>query len=98
MRSYPWLADEGWPYPDAELEVVDPAGDLDDDLLSVMTDAHLMDDLDPLERQVIGSRFGLRGAPVRTMKELRHDLGLPREDLRTAMGSGLAKIRAHLTA
>ena len=98
MRSFPWLADEGWPYPDAELEVVDPAGDLDDDLLSVMTDAHLFDDLDPLERRVIGARFGLGGTPVRTMKELRTDLGLPREDLRGAMGSGLAKLRAHLTA
>jgi hypothetical protein len=32
------------------------------------------------------------------MKELRADLGLPREDLRHAMGSGLAKLRAHLTA
>ena len=98
MRSFPWLADEGWPYPDAELEVVDPAGDLDDDLLSVMTDTHLLDDLDPLERQVIGARFGLRGTPLRSMKELRADLGLPREDLRHAMGSGLAKLRAHLTA
>ena len=98
MRSFPWLADDGWPYSDADLEVIDPAGDIDDDMISLMADVHLMDDLSPLERQVIAARFGLRGAPMRSMKELRADLHMPREDLRDAMGSGLAKLRAHMTA
>ena len=96
MRSFPWLADEGWPYTDADLEVVDLTAEVDDDLLSLRTDTHLFDDLDPLERRLIDARFGLEGAAVRSMKELHRELGLPREDLRVALGSGLAKLRAHL--
>jgi DNA-directed RNA polymerase sigma subunit (sigma70/sigma32) len=57
---------------------------------------HLFDDLDPLERRVIDSRFGLEGQPVRSMKQLHADLGVPRADLRQALGSGLAKLRNHL--
>ena len=51
---------------------------------------------EPLERQVISSRFGLEGMPVRSMKELLADTGLPREDLRQALGSGLEKLRTQL--
>ena len=58
---------------------------------------HLFDDLDPLERMVITSRFGLDGAVPRTMKELHNDLGVPRADLRDALGSGLAKLRTQLS-
>ena len=96
MRSYPWHADEGWPYSDADLEVIDQGATTDDDLLSVKNDRHLFDDLDPLERQVVGARFGLSGQRVRTMKELQHETGIPRADLKLALGSGLAKLRTHL--
>ena len=42
------------------------------------------------------ARFGLDGRPVVSMKQLQHELGLPRAELRTALGDGLAKVRAHL--
>jgi DNA-directed RNA polymerase sigma subunit (sigma70/sigma32) len=95
--TFLWPADDGWPYPDAEGELVDPESGPDDDLLSLRaTPPHLFDDLEPLEREVISARFGLDGAPVRSMKELHAELGVPREQLRLALGSGLAKLRAQL--
>jgi RNA polymerase nonessential primary-like sigma factor len=93
-----WAAEDGWPYPDALGDIVDIECDPDDDLLSITTDAHLLDSLSPIEREVVAARFGLRGHEVRTMKQLRGDLGLPRADLRVALGSGLAKLRTHLSA
>lgn len=97
MPSYLWPNDDGWPYPDQEKELVDLASELDEDsLLLKAPPPHLFDSLDPIERQVIMSRFGLNGAPVRTMKQLHADLGLPRADLRNALGSGLGKLRARL--
>ena len=96
MTAY-WPTEDGWPYPDTAGEIVDLDGESDDDLLSLQIPLpHLMEDLDPLERQVIGSRFGLNGEPVRTMKELQLDTGRCRADLRSALGSGLAKLRSHL--
>jgi hypothetical protein len=47
---------------------------------------------------VVRSRFGLGGCPERTMRELVLDTGLPRDDLRNALGTGLAKLRAQLRA
>ena len=52
--------------------------------------------LDPLEREVVDARFGLEGHPIRSMKQLRTDLGVDRADLRSALGSGLAKLRTTL--
>jgi DNA-directed RNA polymerase sigma subunit (sigma70/sigma32) len=99
MSSYLWPSEDGWPYPDAEAETPDPAAAVDDDaLLLRMTPAHLFDTLEPLERQVITAHYGLDGAPPRSMKELHHDLGLSRADLREALGGGLAKLRATLGA
>jgi DNA-directed RNA polymerase sigma subunit (sigma70/sigma32) len=97
MSSY-WPTEDGWPYADSEREWADAeAAELDDDLISLKAPPpHLFDDLDPLERQVIASRFGLEGRPVRSMKQLHLDLGVPRADLREALGSGLAKLRSHL--
>ncbi|MGH9150602.1 MAG: sigma factor-like helix-turn-helix DNA-binding protein [Acidimicrobiales bacterium] len=96
MRTFLWPADDGWPYPDSGPETADPDGETDDDLLSLRTASpHLLDDLDTLERQVISARFGLDGAPLRSMKELHAELGLPRQDIRVALGSGLAKLRSH---
>ena len=96
MSSY-WPTEDGWPYPDVDREEEDHGADLDEDLVSLRAGPpHLFDDLDPLERQVIESRFGLGGAPVRSMKQLQADTGIPRADLREALGSGLGKLRSHL--
>jgi len=96
MTSF-WPTEDGWPYPDTDRELVDLEGEADDDLLSLRAPPpHLLDDLDPLERQVVSARFGLAGTPVRSMKQLHHDTGRPRADLRLALGSGLAKLRSHL--
>jgi RNA polymerase nonessential primary-like sigma factor len=98
MGTFLWPADDGWPYPDALGDLVDITSDPDDELLSIKNDAHLLDSLDPLEREVVSARFGLRGHEVRTMKQLHADLGLSRDDLKLALGSGLAKLRTRLTA
>jgi DNA-directed RNA polymerase sigma subunit (sigma70/sigma32) len=96
MPSFVWPAEDGWPYPDSGPETADPAAESDDDLMSLQIPMHLFDDLAPLEREVIEARFGLAGAKVRSMNELHLDLGVPRADLRDALGSGLAKLRTHL--
>lgn len=91
-----WAADDGWPYPDARGDLVDVGGEVDDDLLSVRTDAHLLDALDGVEREVVTAQFGLGGHQLRSMQQLCGDLGLPRREVEGALGSGLAKIRSHL--
>ena len=92
-----WATEDGWPYPDALQDWVDLDSETDDELLNLrIPPPHLYDALDPLERQVINARFGLQGMPVRSMKELLADTGLPREDLRQALGSGLEKLRTQL--
>ena len=92
-----WITEEGWPYPDALDDWVDLESEADDDLLNLrIPSPHLYDGLDPLEREVIAARFGLGGVPVRTMKQLLLDTGLPRADLKQALGSGLAKLRTQL--
>ena len=98
MARFLWPTDEGWPYPDAdEDETIDLTADPDDDMVSVIAlAAHLYDGLTPLEREVIDARFGLEGHEVRSMKQLHHELGVPRSELRVALGSGLDKLRAHL--
>ena len=95
-----WPSDEGWPYPDADAEMdameepADLYADPDDDLVSLhAATPHLFDDLDPLERQVVAARYGLDGLPPRSMRDLQHELGLPRPELRTALGGGLLKLR-----
>ena len=95
MSSY-WPTEDGWPYHDEAREEIDLGAVVDDDVLSLRVERHLLDDLDPLERQVIQNHYGLGGGTPRTMKELRSDLGVPRADLRSALGSGLAKLRTHL--
>lgn len=98
MSSF-WATDDGWPYADPEgAELVLEGGEADDDLLSLATCTHLYDGLDATEREVLTSRFGLGGEEVRTMKELQRSTGLERAQLRSALGSGLAKIRHNLEA
>lgn len=92
-----WPAEDGWPYPDALGDLIDITGEADDDLLSITADAHLLDSLDALEREVVSARFGLRGHELRSMKQLHADLGVPRQDIKLALGSGLAKLRTHLS-
>ena len=99
MTSFLWPAEDGWPYPDTAAELIDLDSESDDDLLSLrIPPPHLFDELDPLERRVITSHYGLEGQRARTMKQLHAELGLSRSDLRHALGSGLAKLRTHLQA
>jgi DNA-directed RNA polymerase sigma subunit (sigma70/sigma32) len=96
MTAY-WPTDDGWPYQDSGPEPADLDSEIDDDLLNVRVPAaHLLDHLDPIERQVIAAHYGLNGPP-RTMSQLHSELGLPPADLSMALGSGLAKLRARLS-
>ncbi|HEX2043655.1 MAG TPA: sigma factor-like helix-turn-helix DNA-binding protein [Acidimicrobiales bacterium] len=96
--TYLWPNEDGWPYPDGvNRETVDLDQSVDDDALVLRAaPPHLFDDLDPLERRVVRAHYGLDGSPPRSMKELRADLGLPRTEVREALASGLAKLRARL--
>jgi len=99
MSTFAWPSDDGWPYPDTPPDSIDLDSEVDEDLLNLTAaNAHLLDDLDPLEREVVTARFGLSGQPERTMRELVAETGLSRGDLRDALGSGLAKLRIHLKA
>jgi len=97
-----WPSEDSWPYADDdaeadEIDVADHDADVDDDLVALhVTGSHLLDGLDPLQRRVVAARFGLDGHPARTMRELQAELGLPRDDIRHALGDGLAKVRSHL--
>ena len=98
-----WPSDDGWPYPDASPDereaddVEDVGAYVDDDLIALhVAGAHVFDGLAPIERSVVAGRFGLDGAGPRTMRQLQQELGLPRAELRIALGDGLAKVRSHL--
>ena len=96
MRSYLWPED-GWPYPDSKAELPDLDSNIDEDAMVLRgMGPKLFEFLDPLERQVITAHYGLDGSPPRTMKELHHDMDLPRTELREALAAGLAKLRASL--
>ena len=96
MRSYLWPED-GWPYPDSNAELPDLDSNVDEDAVVLRgLGPRLFEFLDPLERQVITAHYGLDGSPPRTMKELHHEMGLPRTELREALAGGLAKLRATL--
>jgi DNA-directed RNA polymerase sigma subunit (sigma70/sigma32) len=96
MRSFDWPTEDGWPYPDPERELVDPDGGVDDEALVLSTTPLRLDLLDPLEAQVITAHYGLGGVPARSMKQLHHELDIPRADLRDALAGGLAKLRSSL--
>jgi DNA-directed RNA polymerase sigma subunit (sigma70/sigma32) len=99
MTSFLWPAEDGWPYPDTAPEAIDLDAESDDDLLSLkVPPPHLYDELDPIERRVIRSHYGLDGGPAMSMKQLHYELGMSRADLRDVLGSGLAKLRTHLQA
>ncbi len=105
MTSFLWPGDPGWPAPEADSvlgtdavgdDMVDPGAEIDLDAVCLRADRHLLDDLSPLERSVVRARFGLHGAPERSMKQLHIDLGLTRHQVRDLLESGLAKLRSHL--
>lgn len=97
MTSYQWPSEDGWPYPDVEGEQASVDEAYDEDLLVLRAaPPHLFDQLEPLERQVVTSHYGLDGSPPRTMKELHTDLGLTRAEVRDALAAGLAKLRTQL--
>lgn len=96
MSSF-WPRDDGWPYPDGREDLPDLDSNIDEDAIVLRgAGPHLFDLLDPLERQVITAHYGLDGSPPRTMKELHHEMGLPRTELREALAGGLAKLRVSL--
>ncbi len=99
MSSYIWPNDDGWPYPDSAGELADPDAGADDDVLLLQAaPAHMLDSLEPLERQVLTAHYGLDGSPPRSMKELHADLGLTRAEVRSALANGLAKLRTSFSA
>jgi DNA-directed RNA polymerase sigma subunit (sigma70/sigma32) len=99
MTTFIWPAEDGWPYPDEEGALGDPESDLDEDLLALhCLPAKAMDSLEPLERTVLAARFGMGGSPVRSMKELHVETGHTRAELRSALSSGLAKLRAQMAS
>ena len=98
-----WPSDEGWPYPDsdAELHHLDDVADIDagtdDDLVSLhAATPHLLDDLSPVQRTVVVARYGLDGRRPQSIREIQHELGMSRADLRVAFADGLAKLRARV--
>jgi DNA-directed RNA polymerase sigma subunit (sigma70/sigma32) len=99
MSTFVWPTDDGWPYPDSPSETVDLDGEADDDLLSLTSaSGHLLDHLSTLEREVVAARFGLAGHAERSMRELVAETGVSRSEIREALGSALAKLRAQLRA
>jgi len=96
MRPYLWPED-GWPYPDSKPEQADLDWVVDEDAVVLRgAGKQLFDVLEPLERDVITAHYGLNGVPARSMKQLHHEMGLSRSELRDALGGGLAKLRSSL--
>ena len=100
MRTYLWPGDTGWPTPEEEVaapDVVDLDAELDLDALCLQAPPpHLFDRLSPLERTIVGARFGLDGQAVRSMRDLHVELGLTRHEVRDQLASALAKLRDQL--
>ena len=97
MSSFVWPNDDGWPYPDGDDDQSDPESGFDDDVLAIRaTPPHLMSGLDPLEREVVTAHYGLGGTSARSMKQIHHDTGLSRAELRHALAGGLSKLRHQL--
>ena len=97
MGTFVWPSEDGWPYPDTDLDLVDPSDAFDDDLLSLRTAARrVIGSLDAIERQVITARFGLDGKGTRSFEQIQVATGLPPARALDVMGSGLAKLRRQL--
>lgn len=103
MTQYLWPGDPGWPAPESDTtplaDISDPSGEVDLDAVCLhAARPHLLDGLSPLERTVLRARFGLDGAPVRSIKQLHVELGLSRHEVREALEIGLSKLRDRLVA
>ena len=99
MTTFPWPADDGWPYPDDLAETTDHTADVDDDLVALHAgSAHLLQELDDAERQVVSARYGLDGGAPRSMKQLRNETGMSHAEVRRVLGSGLEKLRLRMRA
>lgn len=97
MATFVWPSEDGWPYPDADLDVMDPAAWVDDDLLFLRTSgSRLIGCLDAIERQVITARFGLDGRGPRSFEQIQATTGLPPARAQDVIGAGLAKLRRRL--
>jgi DNA-directed RNA polymerase sigma subunit (sigma70/sigma32) len=99
MATYLWPGDTGWPSveEDEPFDAVDLDAEIDLDALALHAPPpHLFDSLTPIERRVLAARFGLDGAPVRSMKELHLELDMTRHDVRDALASALRKLRDQL--
>jgi len=98
MTSYLWPSEDGWPYPDVEggEEASNDEAFDEDALVLRAAPPHLFDELEPLERRVVTSHYGLDGSPPRTMKQLHTDLGITHAAVRDALAGGLAKLRLQL--
>ncbi|HLG92958.1 MAG TPA: sigma factor-like helix-turn-helix DNA-binding protein [Acidimicrobiales bacterium] len=98
MSAFVWPSDDGWPYPDEDAGPADPRAQVDDEALCVAgLPDRLLDGLEPLERAVVAARFGVGGRPSRTLRQLSRETGVSRRELRTAMATGLAKLRSRLS-
>jgi DNA-directed RNA polymerase sigma subunit (sigma70/sigma32) len=97
MATLHWRSDEGWPYADSHHELADPVGEPDWDLLSLHARTPTMfDTLEPIEHQVVAARYGLEDREPMSMKQIRRETGLGHDEVRVALGSGLAKLRVAL--
>ena len=97
--SFPvFPSDDGWPYPDLPGGFDDPAAvdDVDLDALELRVDRHCFECLDPVEYDLVISRFGFAG-PAASMKDLAHDHGWSRTHTRDVLGGAIDKLRTRLT-
>ena len=86
------LRDQGTPVRSAS----EPDLDTDTDDPTKVLIRQIIGAVSQYERAVIRGRYGLDGAPERSLKQLQADLGVPRTELRDALGSGLSKLRSQL--
>jgi DNA-directed RNA polymerase sigma subunit (sigma70/sigma32) len=101
-----FISEDGWAYPDDDeldmpVEPVDPASEVDDDLVALHAlPWEALIDLTDTERTVIACRFGFDGQPPRTLAQLHEhlhqELGMSRHQVRVSLTHGLDKLRAHL--